>query len=81
MSSHLAFTSLLEFQLEKSPVRSSNLLLCPLKFWHHDHGWKWRCVFMVAPKFRDGTLYPWISEIGSLHRQKNSGTSVKKVYP
>jgi hypothetical protein len=31
--------------------------------------------FLVASKFRNGTLYPWTSEVGSLLCQKISGTS------
>lgn len=33
---------------------------------------------LAALKFRNGTLYPWISDVGSLLRQKISGTSEKK---
>ena len=35
---------------------------------------------LAAPKFRNGILYPWVLNVGSLLSQKISGTSEKKVY-
>ena len=37
-------------------------------------------AWLAAPKFRNGILYPWVLNVGSLLSQKISGTSEKKVY-
>jgi len=50
----------------------------PVKANHEAKHDAWGYNRLAAPKFRNGTLNPWVSKVGSLFRQKFSGTSEKE---